>query len=138
MKPECRPFVLGDTDAVVALLREVLPDDQPHNDPKAVLVLKTRTDNLSFVSIIDGTVCGFVMAGFDGHRGWLYQLAVDPDKRRSGIATGLVKYATERLRKLGCEKLNLQVREGNAPAESFYESLGFTKEPRTSMGKLLL
>jgi ribosomal protein S18 acetylase RimI-like enzyme len=138
MKPEFRPFEIGDTEAVVTLLREVLPDDQPHNEPAAVLALKMRTDNLSFVAIMEGTVCGFVMAGFDGHRGWLYQLAVDPNKRRSGVATGLVKYATSHLRKLGCEKLNLQVRDGNAAAESFYESLGFMKEPRTSMGKLLI
>lgn len=138
MKPEYRRFEMGDTEAVVTLLREVLPDEQPHNEPAAVLALKMRTDNLSFVAAMDGVVCGFVMAGFDGHRGWLYQLAVDPGRRRSGVATGLVEYATEWLSKQGCEKLNLQVREGNAAAESFYESLGFTKEPRTSMGKLLL
>lgn len=63
-------------------------------------------------------------------------LCIQPDEGL-GVASGLVKYAVECLRNLGCEKLNLQVREGNAAAESFYESLGFIKEPRTSMGKLL-
>lgn len=137
MMPEFRHFEMTDSRAVIILLQEVLPADQPHNEPAAVLQLKHRTDHLSFVATIDGTVCGFVMAGFDGHRGWLYQLAVHPTRRRSGVASGLVKYAAECLRNLGCEKLNLQVREGNAAAESFYESLGFIKEPRTSMGKLL-
>ena len=110
MTPEFRHLEIADTDAVVTLLQKVLPDDQPHNEP----------------------------AGFDGHRGWLYQLAVDPTRRRSGLATGLVRYATECLRALGCKKLNLQVRERNVEAESFYESLGFIKEPRTSMGKLVV
>ena len=138
MTPEFRHLEIADTDAVVTLLQKVLPDDQPHNEPAAALKLKMQTDKLSFVAIVDGTICGFVMAGFDGHRGWLYQLAVDPTRRRSGVATGLARYATECLRALGCKKLNLQVRERNVEAEAFYESLGFIKEPRTSMGKLVI
>jgi ribosomal protein S18 acetylase RimI-like enzyme len=72
------------------------------------------------------------------HGKWLYLLAVDPKSRRSGVATGLVTYATDQLRKSGCEKLNLQVLDDNASAEPFYESLGFIEEPRTTMGKLFV
>ena len=137
MKPEFRHFSAPDTEDVVRLLNTELPDDQAHNEPVSVLRLKAQSDDLSFVATVDGVICGFVMAGFDGHRGWLYQLAVDPACRRSGIATGLVRYAMRCLQDLGCRKLNLQVREGNDQAESFYLSLGFSREQRISMGIVL-
>lgn len=56
MKPEFRFFEMDDTETVVNLLGEVLPDTQPHNEPAAVLELKSRTDNLSFVATIDGKI----------------------------------------------------------------------------------
>jgi hypothetical protein len=68
MKPEFRPFERNDTKAVATLLRAVLPDEQSHNEPSAVLELKTRTDNLCLVATMDSTICGFVMGGFDGPR----------------------------------------------------------------------
>ena len=78
------------------------------------------------------------MLGYDGHRGWLYAVAVHPDHRRKQIGTNLIQSAFETLQSLGCIKVNLQVREVNNPeVVAFYESLGFEVEERISMGKLL-
>ena len=82
MMPEFWPFERNDTEAVTTLLKAVLPDEQPHNEPSAVLELKTRTDNLCFVATMDRTIRGFVMGGFDGHRGSLYQLDRSPAQTR--------------------------------------------------------
>ncbi len=77
------------------------------------------------------------MAGYDGHRGWLYAVAVDPGQRRGGVGTALVRHAEQMLRDLGCGKVNLQVRATNAAVVSFYERLGYAVEERISMGKRL-
>ena len=74
------------------------------------------------------------MAGYDGHRGWLYAVAVDHPHRRHGIARRLVAHALDALRQLGCIKVNLQIRSDNAQVVAFYESLGFCVEDRISMG----
>jgi hypothetical protein len=74
------------------------------------------------------------MAGYDGHRGWLYAVAVDHPHRRHGIARHLVAHALDALRQLGCIKVNLQIRSDNAQVVAFYESLGFCIEDRISMG----
>ena len=75
------------------------------------------------------------MAGYDGHRGWLYSLAVAPEARRRGLGSQLVVHAQSALAKLGCQKLNLQVRADNGEVAAFYQSLGFDIEERISMGK---
>ncbi len=75
------------------------------------------------------------MAGYDGHRGWLYAVAVDQTMRRRGIGERLVAYATAELKKRGCKKLNLQIRADNYSVEAFYKDLGFNVEERLSMGK---
>jgi ribosomal protein S18 acetylase RimI-like enzyme len=77
------------------------------------------------------------MAGYDGHRGWLYALAVHPDHRRRGIAKALVEEALARLRALGCSKVNLQIRAGNDAATAFWRSMGFSVEERISLGRRL-
>jgi ribosomal protein S18 acetylase RimI-like enzyme len=77
------------------------------------------------------------MAGYDGHRGWLYSVAVDPDRQRQGIGRQLMDYAVDVLKTKGCVKINLQVRATNAGVVAFYEALGFVVEDRISMGKLL-
>jgi ribosomal protein S18 acetylase RimI-like enzyme len=82
-------------------------------------------------------VVGSIMAGYDGHRGWLYTLAVLNAYRRSGIGSALVHEAEGRLRAIGCGKINLQVRTSNAAVIGFYERLGYATEERVSMGKRL-
>jgi ribosomal protein S18 acetylase RimI-like enzyme len=78
------------------------------------------------------------MAGYDGHRGWIYRLAVAPECRGRGFARALMAEAEARLRKIGCPKVNLQVRGGNSEVVSSYGELGFAVEDRVSMGKRLI
>jgi ribosomal protein S18 acetylase RimI-like enzyme len=75
------------------------------------------------------------MGGYDGHRGWVYSLAVDPANRRKGIGTALMRELERRLKNLGCPKLNLQILNHNMGVVAFYESLGYKVEERVSMGK---
>lgn len=75
------------------------------------------------------------MAGYDGHRGWLYAVAVSQQSRRSGVGTALVRTAEAALQDLGCSKINLQVRVGNEEVTSFYRGLGYAIEERISMGR---
>lgn len=89
------------------------------------------------MAVLDGAVLGTILAGYDGHRGWLYSVAVDPANRRSGIGAALVRHAQRALAELGCMKVNLQIMSGNEAVAGFYEKLGFTVEARISMGKLL-
>lgn len=83
------------------------------------------------------TITGFVLVGYDGHRGWIYSLAVLPEYRHHGVARALVERSITELKQLGCEKVNLQVRANNESVQGFYESLGFDVEDRISMGKLI-
>ena len=86
----------------------------------------------------DGTsIVGAVIAGFDGVRGWIHHLAVAPEFRRRGLATQLVRAAEDGLRRLGCSKINLQVRATNRQVVAFYRSLGYEVEERVSMGRRL-
>ena len=91
---------------------------------------------LILVALSGDDVVGTTMAGYDGHRGWLYAVAVNPSHRGRGIGRELVAEAERRLAALGCEKINLQVRSGN-PVEAFYKRLGYAVEERVSMGKML-
>ena len=85
----------------------------------------------------EGAVVGSIMAGYDGHRGWLYAVATDPRLRRKGVGRGLVEHAVAALREAGCGKVNLQIRADNAEVAAFYAALGFVEEPRIAMGRLL-
>ncbi len=134
---EIRKYNVEDYDEVVGLLERVFPDDSPHNEPSKVLEAKLAIDDLIFVAVEKGTIIGAAMAGYDGHRGWLYSVAVDPNNRRMGIGRSLVKHAIEALINIGCIKVNLQVRSTNSEVVAFYNALGFETEERISMGKLL-
>ena len=124
-----------DEAGVIALLRRIFPNDPPHNEPSRMLAEKRRVDDLVFVAETAGQLIGACMAGYDGHRGWLYSVAVSPDHRRTGAGTELVKFAIATLRKRGCQKVNLQIRAENAAVHAFYQSLGFAVEDRLSMGQ---
>lgn len=126
-----------DREQIVALLSEVLPDAQPHNEPNLVLDQKWRVDDLILVAIESDRLLGSITVGYDGHRGWLYSLAVTPGARRQGLGARLVREALAALDRLGCRKVNLQVRTDNREVVRFYRSLGFEVEDRISMGRLI-
>ncbi len=126
-----------DYPAITALWQRVLPDDQPHNEPSAVIAAKLQVDNMLFVAEEEGEIVGTVMAGYDGHRGWLYSVAVSPECQRQGCGRKLVEHALQALKQLGCCKVNLQVRSDNEKVVAFYRQLGFAVEERISMGLLI-
>ena len=133
-----RPYEDADEAAVIALWNEVLPDDAPHNDPATAIRSKLAVErDLFFVAAVEGAVIGTVLGGYDGHRGWVYSLAVKPQYRRQGIGSALVNRLEQALAGRGCLKVNLQVRASNAGTVAFYEKLGYAVEPRVSMGKRL-
>jgi ribosomal protein S18 acetylase RimI-like enzyme len=123
---------------VIALWKSVLGYDAPHNEPGLTIDKKIATDDkLFFVATNGEQLIGTVMAGYDGHRGWIYSVAVAPEQRRRGVGSQLVRHAELALTRKGCVKINLQIMEGNESVTAFYESLGFSVEKRISMGKRL-
>ena len=123
-------------DQVIALWETVFGYASAHNAPARVIDTKLAVDDgLFFVALLDGRVIGTVMAGYDGHRGWLYSVAVHPEHRKHGIGSQLVAQAERALIERGCLKINLQILQDNASVAAFYASLGYAVEPRVSMGK---
>lgn len=124
--------------SVIALWNSVFDYPTQHRLPSRSIDMKlAMQDKLFFVAMAGQAVIGTVLAGYDGHRGWLYSVAVDPQHRRQGIGEALVKHAEAALHKLGCLKINLQVVSTNSEIVPFYESLGYSVEPHISMGKRL-
>ncbi len=133
-----RTYTASDLDKVADLWRVVFPDTPPHNDPVLDIQRKEAVQPELFLVACQGqSVVGTCMGGFDGHRGWVHLVAVQPDSRRQGIASRLMRELEARLLDLGCPKLNLQVRDTSPEAVLFYERLGYSVEKRTSMGKIL-
>jgi ribosomal protein S18 acetylase RimI-like enzyme len=134
-----RPYRPGDFAGVKALWEACFADDPPRNRAEAAIPAKlAHGGGLLFVAEgPGGEVEGTAMAGYDGHRGWLYAVAVDPRLRQRGIGRALVEHACAELAARGCGKVNLQVRDGNDAAAAFYEELGFEREPRISFGRVL-
>lgn len=133
-----RQYREEDRKGVLAIWQSVFNDNQPHNEPERSLNAKlAMNDRLLFVAEHADQVIGTVMAGYDGHRGWIYALCVDPDHRREGIGSALMQAAALGLKAQGCVKVNLQIRSGNEAVQKFYQKLGFSAEPRISMGRLL-
>ncbi len=134
---ELRPYEEPDEDRVVALWREcglVVP----WNDPHADIARKLTTQRELFVVAVAGAeVVGTVMAGYDGHRGWVNYLAVAPSRRYRGLGRRLMEWVEARLAELGCAKVNVQVREGNAGAMRFYEAIGYRQDDVVSFGRRL-
>jgi len=124
-------------DRVMGLWREVFGYPAVYNDPGFVIDRKLAVDGLFWVAEDEGVVSGTVMAGYDGHRGWIYSMAVTPDQRGQGLGSRLLDHALSALKERGCVKVNLQILESNEAVRRFYEANGFTVEPRLSMGKVL-
>lgn len=123
MSLRIRPFERADTESVVALWEEA-GLTRPWNDPHRDIERKLSVQPELFLVALDGDrLVGSVMAGYDGHRGWLYYLASREPGR--GIGRALVAEAEERLVALGCPKVQLMVRRDNEAARGFYDALGY-------------
>jgi len=112
----------------------VVPANDPVEDIQKKLAFQPQW---LFVAFLDGQLIGSIMVGYEGHRGWLNYLAVHPSYQRRGYGKQLVNKAICELRKLGCQKVNLQVRKKNTPVVEFYKHLGFEEEERISLGMRL-
>lgn len=135
---QVRRFELADEVAVVALFRDVFRDDPPWNEPRTMIRRKLRVQpELFLVAEIEARVVGTVLAGFDGVRGWIHHLCVEPTLQRRGVGRALVRAAEVGLAALDCPKVNLQVRATNTTVIAFYEAIGYSVEARASLGKRL-
>ena len=132
-----RPFEMSDEEAVVALW-ERCGLTRPWNDPRKDIRRKLRAQpDLFLVGVTDGEVVATVMVGYEGHRGWIQYLGVDPKRQRKGLGRAIMAEAERLLREAGCPKINLQVRTSNTGAIEFYKRLGFMLDDVVSLGKRL-
>ncbi|MAY02644.1 MAG: GNAT family acetyltransferase [Gammaproteobacteria bacterium] len=128
-----RKYIESDREKLITLWKTIFPNEPTHNEPASVIDSKLLVDDLIFVADNGKELIGACMAGYDGHRGWLYALGVIDEYRRTGVGSELVKFAINALKKVGCNKVNLQIRAANTEVAEFYKSLGFLVEDRLSM-----
>jgi ribosomal protein S18 acetylase RimI-like enzyme len=133
-----RPFQGGDEAPVVALWTQC-GLTRSWNDPHKDIARKLKIQpELFLVGTVDATIVATVMAGYEGHRGWINYLAVAPALRGRGYARSLMHSAEELLLARGCPKINLQVRASNAEAVVFYQHLGYEQDHSVTLGKRLI
>ena len=133
-----RPFQPADTEAVVSLW-QVCGLTRPWNDPYRDIQRKlAEQPELFLVGEVDGILMASAMLGTDGHRGWLYYLAVAPEHQRRGHARRLVETGERLLIERGCPKLQLMVRRDNAAIIGFYTALGYAEAEVVTLGKRLI
>lgn len=137
-----RPFRDDDEPGIVRLWECCFPDNPPRNAPRVMLAQKrSMQPELLLVGLIgtrgSDSVVATAMGGYDGHRGWVYAVATDPVYRRRGYGRAMLAALELTLARLGCPKLNLQVRPDNHEVVGFYRALGYAIEERISMGKEL-
>jgi len=132
-----RPFKEGDEEALVSLwnmCKLTVPWNNPYKDIARKLKVQAE---LFLVGYLEDKLIASVMAGYDGHRGWINYFAVHPDFQARGYGKQLMDNVENGLRELGCPKINLQIREENDKVFSYYQKLGFVEEKRINMGKRL-
>jgi len=133
-----RPFEPTDEAAVVALWREC-GLTRPWNDPQRDIARKlTEQPELFLVGSVGARVIATAMAGFDGHRGWVYYLAVAASHRKQSVGRALMHDAERLLIERGCPKLNLMVRSSNAEVIAFYRALGYAQDDVVILGRRLI
>lgn len=136
---DIRAFALRDTESVIALWQEAgltRSWNNPHLDIQRKLTVQPEL----FLVAVDerDDIVGTVMAGYDGHRGWLYYLASQPVLRGQGIGRALVEHAEELLLEMGCPKVQLMVRPESNAAFGFYDALGYERFEIGATGKRLI
>lgn len=137
MTVSIRQFAETDTDAVIALWH-ARGLTRPWNDPEEDIARKLKVQpELFLVADDSGRVVGSIMAGYDGHRGWIYYLASDAERSGEGIGRALVAEAESLLAALGCPKVQLMVRSENEGVIRYYDDLGYEDADVRVFGKRL-
>ncbi|HLB27926.1 MAG TPA: GNAT family acetyltransferase, partial [Dehalococcoidales bacterium] len=112
---------------------------RPQNNPKLDIERKLKVNpELFLVGAIGGKLIATVMGGYDGHRGWVYYLGVDPARQGKGLGRQMMEAIEKKLLEMGCPKINLQVREDNTVVVGFYKNIGYATEDRVNMGRRLI
>jgi hypothetical protein len=130
---------IGDAEVVdVVALWQACGLTRPWNDPAADIALARKGSNATvLIGRDDGALAATVLVGHDGHRGWVYYLAVSPDHRHKGYGRIMMNAAERWLRERGIEKLQLLVRPDNESVKDFYQSLGYAMQERIIYAKWL-
>jgi ribosomal protein S18 acetylase RimI-like enzyme len=137
MELDIRPFKPVDEDAVVRLWKDcglIVAWNDPHRDIERKMKVQPQ---MFLVGCIDGKIVATVMGGYDGHRGWINYLAVQADYRHGGIGRYMIQEVENRLRAMGCPKINIQVRGSNTVVLEFYKRIGYKPDDVVSLGKRL-
>jgi ribosomal protein S18 acetylase RimI-like enzyme len=134
---EIREFQESDEKDVIELWFKcnlVLPGSNPKRD----IERKLRVDrDLFLVGCVKGKIIASVLGGYDGHRGCINLLAVDPKYQRKGYGRLIMEAVEQRIKEKGCHRINLQVRATNKEVIEFYEAIGYTDDNVVGLGKLL-
>lgn len=131
------PIEDRDVAEVIALWQRC-GSTRPWNDPAADIALARRGDNSAvLVGRCDGLLVASVMVGHDGHRGWVYYVTVDPDRRYLNFGRAIMSAAEAWLRERGILKLQLMVRKDNAQVHAFYRSIGYYNQETVTFAKWL-
>jgi ribosomal protein S18 acetylase RimI-like enzyme len=136
--PTYRKFKKTDTEAVINLwetCKLVVDWNDPLKDIKRKLSIK---DNLFIIGEINKKIIATAMAGYDGHRGYIYYLAVDPELQKKGIGSSILSIVEKKLYKLGCPKINLFVRNTNIKVKAFYKTNNYKIQDSQVYGKRLI
>ncbi len=131
------PIGDGDVADVIALWQRC-GLTRPWNDPASDIALARKGENAAMLAGRDNSgIVASVLVGHDGHRGWVYYVAVDPDCRHKGYGRVIMDAAEQWLRRRGIEKLQLMVRPDNSQVQAFYQSLGYLEQERIIYAKWL-
>jgi ribosomal protein S18 acetylase RimI-like enzyme len=131
------PIADADIADVIALWR-ACDLTRPWNDPAADIALARRGPNSAILIGRDGdAMIASALVGHDGHRGWVYYVAVDPARRGKGFGRAIMNAAEDWLRARNIEKLQLMVRGDNTRVQAFYGSLGYLEQERVLFAKWL-
>ena len=136
--PTYRKFKKTDTEAVINLwetCKLVVDWNDPLKDIKRKLSIK---DNLFIIGEINKKIIATAMAGYDGHRGYIYYLAVHPELQKKGIGSSILSIVEKKLYKLGCPKINLFVRNTNIKVKAFYKTNNYKIQDSQIYGKRLI
>ena len=135
---QIRPYTPADQEEVVSIW-ERCGLTRPWNDPRKDIARKLLVQpELFLVGVSEGRIVATAMAGYDGHRGWLSYLAVDPSLQGTGLGRALLERVEDLLLARGCPKLNVQIRTDNQRVAELYRHLGYRDDAALSLGKRLI